>query len=128
MTRIYEGKLDGKGLKFAIVVSRFNNFITERMVEGALDVLIRHNVSEGDIDIIKVPGSFEIPLGVKKAVKSNKYDAVIAIGAIIRGETQIFIILPSKSKKGFAELVFNMKILFHFVLLKLKPQNRRKKG
>jgi 6,7-dimethyl-8-ribityllumazine synthase len=100
MPRIYEGKLDATGLRFAIVVSRFNGFITERMVEGALDVLIRHNASESNIDIIKVPGSYEIPIAVKKAVKSDKYDAVIAIGAIIRGETPHFDYLASGVTKS----------------------------
>lgn len=102
MPQIYEGKLDAKGFKFAIVVSRFNSFITDRMVEGALDVLVRHGASQSDIDIIKVPGSFEIPLGVKTAAKSDKYDAVIAIGAIIRGETPHFDYLSSGVTKGLS--------------------------
>jgi 6,7-dimethyl-8-ribityllumazine synthase len=96
MPHIYEGKLDATGFKFAIVVSRFNSLITDRMVEGALDVLLRHNASDSDIDIIKVPGSFEIPFGVKKAAQSGKYDAIIAIGAIIRGETPHFGFLASE--------------------------------
>ncbi|GBD39140.1 MAG: 6,7-dimethyl-8-ribityllumazine synthase [Deltaproteobacteria bacterium] len=96
MPHIYEGKLDATGFKFAIVVSRFNSLITDRMVEGALDVLLRHNASDSDIDIIKVPGSFEIPFGVKKAAQSGKYDAIIAIGAIIRGETPHFSFLASE--------------------------------
>lgn len=95
MSQTYEGKLDAKGLKFAIVVSRFNDFITNHMVHGALDVLKRHNASESDIDIIKVPGSFEIPLAVKMAASSSVYDAIIAIGAIIRGETPHFDYLSS---------------------------------
>ncbi|KRT64950.1 MAG: 6,7-dimethyl-8-ribityllumazine synthase, 6,7-dimethyl-8-ribityllumazine synthase [Candidatus Dadabacteria bacterium CSP1-2] len=130
MTRIYEGKLDGKGLKFAIVVSRFNNFITERMVEGALDVLIRHNVSEGDIDIIKVPGSFEIPLGVKKAVKSNKYDAVIAIGAIIRGETPHFDYLSSEITKGLAgiSLEYDIPVAFGVITTETLEQAIERAG
>ncbi|MBI2487451.1 MAG: 6,7-dimethyl-8-ribityllumazine synthase [Deltaproteobacteria bacterium] len=100
----FEGKLDAKGLKFAIVVSRFNSFITDKMVEGALDVLLRHNASEPDIDIIKVPGSFEIPFGVKTAAGSNKYDAIIAIGAIIRGETPHFDYLASQVTKELSAL------------------------
>ncbi|HWP91389.1 MAG TPA: 6,7-dimethyl-8-ribityllumazine synthase [Thermodesulfobacteriota bacterium] len=99
MPQVYEGKLDAKGLKFAIVVSRFNSFITDRMVEGALDVLVRHGASQSDIDIIKVPGSFEIPLGVKTAAGSKKYDAVVAVGAIIRGETPHFDYLSSEVTK-----------------------------
>ena len=87
MPTTYEGKLDAKGFKFAIVVSRFNDFITNHMVNGALDVLIRHDASDSDIDILWVPGSFELPFAVKAAAASSKYDAVIAIGVIIRGET-----------------------------------------
>src|ERR1700757_4573211 len=102
--RIYEGKLDAKGFKFAIIVSRFNDFITDRLVEGALDTLIRHNASESDIDIIKVPGSFEIPLAVKRAAKSDKYDALIAIGAIIKGETPHFDYLASEITKGLGAI------------------------
>jgi 6,7-dimethyl-8-ribityllumazine synthase len=100
--RTYEGKLDAKGLKFAIIASRFNGFITDHLVEGALDALIRHNASEADIEIIKVPGSFEIPLAVKRAAKSDKYDALIAIGTIIRGETPHFDYLASEITKGLA--------------------------
>jgi 6,7-dimethyl-8-ribityllumazine synthase len=99
MPQTYEGKLDASGLKFAIVVSRFNALITERMVEGAKDVLLRHNASESDICIIRVPGSFEIPFAVQKAAKSGKYDAVIAIGAIIRGQTPHFDYLASEVTK-----------------------------
>ncbi len=95
MPQIYEGKLDAKGLKFAIVASRFNDFITNHMVAGALDVLRRHNASESDVDVIRVPGSFEIPFAVKAAASSSIYDAIIAIGVIIRGETPHFDYLSS---------------------------------
>ncbi len=95
MPQTYEGKLDAKGLKFAIVASRFNDFITNHMVEGALDVLRRHNSSESDVDVIRVPGSFEIPFAVKAAAISSIYDAIIAIGVIIRGETPHFDYLSS---------------------------------
>jgi 6,7-dimethyl-8-ribityllumazine synthase len=101
---LFEGKLDAKGFKFAIVASRFNSFITDKMVEGALDVLLRHNASQSDIDVVKVPGSFEIPLGVKTAVSLNKYDAIIAIGAIIRGETSHFDYLASQVTKELSSL------------------------
>ncbi|MGQ0794148.1 MAG: 6,7-dimethyl-8-ribityllumazine synthase [Deltaproteobacteria bacterium] len=104
MPHVYEGRFDAAGMKFGIVVSRFNGFITDRMVEGALDVLIRHNASDSDIDIIKVPGSFEIPLAVKMAAKSARYDAVIAIGVIIRGETPNFDYLSSAVIKGIASI------------------------
>jgi len=102
--RHFEGKLDAKGLKFAIIVSRFNSFITDRMVEGALDVLMRHDASDADIDIIKVPGSFELPFGVKTAATSKKYDAIIAIGAIIKGETSHFDYLASQVTKELSAL------------------------
>jgi len=104
MPQTYEGKLDAKGLKFAIVASRFNDFITNHMVYGAVDVLKRHNASESDIDIIKVPGSFEIPFAVKVAASSSIYDAIIAIGVIVRGETPHFDYLSSTVIKDLASL------------------------
>ena len=102
MLNIYEAKLDAKGLKFAVVVSRFNDLITDRMVKGAVDVLVKHNASESDIDVIKVPGSFELPFVVKIAAKSGKYDAIIAIGVIIKGETPHFDYLSSVVMKDLA--------------------------
>jgi len=104
MSQIYEGNFDATGLRFAIVVSRFNSLITERMVEGALDVIVRHNASESDIDIIKVPGAFEIPIAVKRAARSGRYDAVIAIGAIIRGATHHYDYLASEVTKRLVEI------------------------
>ena len=104
MPQIYEGKFDAKGLKFAVVVSRFNGFITDRMVEGAVDTLKRHNTSDLDIDIVKVPGSFEIPFCVKKLANNKKYDAIIALGAIIRGETPHFNYLASEVIKNLASI------------------------
>ncbi len=104
MPQTYEGKLDAKGLKFAIVASRFNDFITNHMVAGALDVLRRHNASESDVDVIRVPGSFEIPFAVKAAASSSIYDAIIAIGVIIRGETPHFDYLSSTVISDLASL------------------------
>jgi len=95
MPQMYEGKLDAKGFRFAVVVSRFNDFITERLMSGAIDVLSRHNASDKDIDIIKVPGSYELLFAVKKAAESKKYNAIIALGAIIRGQTSHFDFLAS---------------------------------
>jgi 6,7-dimethyl-8-ribityllumazine synthase len=128
--RIYEGKLDAKGLKFAIVVSRFNDFITDRLVEGALDALIRHNASEADIDIIKVPGSFEIPLAVRRAAKSDKYDALIAIGAIIRGETPHFNYLASEITKGLGaiSLEFDIPVAFGVITTETVEQAIERAG
>lgn len=96
MPHFFEGKLDAKGLKFAVVMGRFNDLITERLLAGALDVLVRHNASEDDIDVIKVPGSFEIPLAAKKAAETKRYDAIVAIGALIRGATPHFDYIASQ--------------------------------
>ncbi len=101
--KIFEANLDGTGLKFAIVVSRFNSLISEQLLLGAIDGLKRHNVLEDNIDIFKVPGSFEIPLMCKKLVQKN-YDAVIALGAIIRGNTPHFDYVAAEVSKGVAHV------------------------
>jgi 6,7-dimethyl-8-ribityllumazine synthase len=87
MAKHYEGILIGKGLKFAVVVSRFNELITRKLLEGARDALLRHGVAEDDMDVVWTPGCLEIPLVSKKMAQSNKYDAVICLGAVIRGGT-----------------------------------------
>lgn len=87
MTKNYEGILIGKGFKFAVVVSRFNELITRKLLEGARDALLRHGVDEGDLDIVWTPGCLEIPLISNKMAHSNKYDAIICLGAVIRGDT-----------------------------------------
>jgi len=102
MVRTIEGDLQGQGLKVAIVVSRFNGFITDRLVEGAMDALRRHGVQEKDISLVRVPGSFEIPLAVRK-VAAGKVDAVIALGALIRGGTPHFDYLSAEVTKGVAQ-------------------------
>ena len=99
---VLEGKLWAEGFRFAIVISRFNSFITERLLEGALDCLKRHGCREEDIDIIWVPGSFEIPLTAKKLAQKNRYNAVIALGAVIRGETPHFDYVAAEVSKGIA--------------------------
>lgn len=99
-----EGKFEGKGLKIAIVVSRFNDFITNKLIDGAVDVLCRHNVDEKSIDVYKVPGAFEIPFVCRKAVEKNKYDAVIALGAVIRGATPHFDYVCAEVSKGVAHV------------------------
>lgn len=104
MGNTYEGSLLGKGLRFGIVVSRFNDFITGRLLEGAQDALTRHGVSEQDVDVVKTPGSFEIPLLAKKMVQLGKYDAVICLGAIIRGGTPHFDYLAAEVTKGIAQV------------------------
>ncbi|MBI5098938.1 MAG: 6,7-dimethyl-8-ribityllumazine synthase [Nitrospirae bacterium] len=98
----FEGELQAEGLKFAIIVSRFNEFITGKLLEGAVDALIRHGAAEKNIDIIKVPGSFEIPLVAKKAAQKKSYDAVICLGTIIRGATPHFDYVAAEAAKGIA--------------------------
>ena len=102
--RIVEGKLDARGLKTAVIASRFNDFITAKLVEGALDCLLRHNANESDITIIKVPGSFEIPLAAQKAAAGGSYDTVICLGALIRGQTPHFDYIASEVTKGIAQV------------------------
>jgi 6,7-dimethyl-8-ribityllumazine synthase len=104
MSKQFEGKLLGKGLKFGLVVSRFNEFITKKLLEGAQDALLRHGVNEGDIEIAWVPGSFEIPLLAKKLAQSKGYDAVICLGAVIRGGTPHFDYVAAEVSKGVARV------------------------
>jgi 6,7-dimethyl-8-ribityllumazine synthase len=110
MPKVYEGNLDAKGLKFAVVVSRFNDFITDRLVSGAVDVLLRHNASDSDIDIIRVPGSYELLFAVKKAAEKKRYNAIVALGAIIRGETPHFDYLASAVTKKIASISLEMDV------------------
>jgi len=105
--KVYEGLLQGKGLKFGLVVSRFNEFITAKLLAGAQDSLKRHGVSEVDIDIAWVPGSFEIPLAAKKMADTKKYDAVICLGAVIRGATPHFEYIAAEVTKGIAKIGFD---------------------
>ncbi len=100
--KVTEGKLLAEGFRFGIVVSRFNSFITERLLDGALDCLKRHGCREEDIEVVWVPGSFEIPLVAKKMAKKSSYDAVIALGAVIRGETPHFDYVAAEVSKGIA--------------------------
>ena len=102
MGKSFEGMLLGKGLKFGIVVSRFNEFIARKLLEGAQDALVRHGAAEADIDIAWVPGSFEIPLVAKKLAQSGRYDAVICLGAVIRGGTPHFEYIAAEVTKGIA--------------------------
>lgn len=97
-----EGKIVAKGMKFGIVASRFNDFISGRLIEGAVDALTRAGAEEKDILIYKVPGSFELPLTAKKVAKSGRYDAVICLGAIIRGATPHFEYISAEVSKGIA--------------------------
>ncbi|ASJ00794.1 6,7-dimethyl-8-ribityllumazine synthase [Thermococcus gorgonarius] len=100
--RTFEGGFDGKGLRIAIVVGRFNDLLTGEMLEGALDCFRRHNVDA--VDVVKVPGSFEIPLVAKKLAESGKYNAVLALGAVVRGETKHFDLVANEVAKGVANV------------------------
>jgi len=102
MSNQYQGNLIGEGLRIALVVSRFNDFITGKLLEGAKDALSRHGVKQDDIDIAWVPGSFEIPLVAKRMAQTGKYDAVICLGAVIRGGTPHFDYIAAEVSKGIA--------------------------
>jgi 6,7-dimethyl-8-ribityllumazine synthase len=114
MVKILEGQLIAKGKRFGIVVSRFNDFITEKLLGGALDALTRTGAKENDIQIIKVPGAFEIPLAAKKAAQTGRYDAVICLGAVIRGATPHFDYVCAEVSKGVAQvgLDFGLPVIF----------------
>ena len=101
---IYEGKLSAQGLRFAIIASRFNSLIVDRLIEGAIDCILRHGGKDEDITLIKVPGSWEIPVAVRKVLESLEVDAVIALGALIRGETPHFDYIASEVSKGLSSL------------------------
>ena len=104
MGNIFEGKLVAEGLKFGIVVARFNEFITNKLLSGAMDGLHRHGVQEADVDVAWVPGAFEIPLAAKKMAESKKYDAVLCLGAVIRGSTPHFDYVCAEVSKGVAQV------------------------
>ena len=104
MPRFIEGKLDASGLRFGIIVGRFNSFISERLLEGALDALTRHGAADKGIDVARVPGAFEIPLAAQKMAASGKYDAIICLGAVIRGSTPHFDYVSAEVSKGIAHV------------------------
>ena len=101
---VYEGKLTGKGLKFALVVGRFNDLISTRLYEGAMDSLKRHDVAESDVDVAWAPGAFEMPLVAGRLAASKKYDAVVCLGAVIRGGTPHFDYIAAEAAKGIAKV------------------------
>jgi len=117
MPQYFEGQLDAKGQKFGIIVSRFNSFISERLLEGAVDALVRHGADEQDIHVARVPGAFEIPLAAKKMAASRKYDAIIALGAVIRGSTPHFDYVSSEVTKGVASVSLDSGIPVAFGVL-----------
>jgi len=100
--KIIQGELQAKGFTFGIVVSRFNDFITAKLLDGAVDALVRHGAKEDDIDVVKVPGAFEIPLAAKKLAAKGRYHAVICLGTVIRGSTPHFDYVAAEVSKGVA--------------------------
>jgi 6,7-dimethyl-8-ribityllumazine synthase len=117
MANIIEGDLNAKGYKFGIVVSRFNDFITGRLVDGAVDALVRHGANDKDIDVVKVPGAFEIPMTAKKMCAKKKYDAIICLGAVIRGATPHFNFVAGEATKGVGSLAMDASIPVLFGIL-----------
>ncbi len=112
-----EGELTGKGLSFALVASRFNDFIVGRLIAGAIDYLCRHGVEEKDILLVKVPGAFEMPLIAKKLAKTGKYNGVICLGAVIRGATPHFDYVASEVAKGIAHVALETEVPIGFGVL-----------
>lgn len=117
MPKVIEGKLNAKGLRFGIVVSRFNDFICERLLSGALDVLVRNGADEEAVEICKVPGAFEIPQAARRLALSKKYDAVICLGAVIRGATPHFDYIAAEVSKGIAMIGLESEVPVTFGVL-----------
>jgi 6,7-dimethyl-8-ribityllumazine synthase len=115
--KVYEGKLIGKGRKFGIVLSRFNQIIADRLLEGAVDCLIRHEVNSNDIEVFKVPGTFEIPQMAKVVANLNKFNAIICLGALIRGDTPHFEYLASQVTRGIQEIAIKEAIPISFGII-----------
>ena len=109
MTR-FEGKLDATGVRVGIVVARFNNFLTDKLLEGAIDCLVRHGGDKDSVAVAYVPGSFEIPYAAQRMVKSGNYDTVICLGALIRGDTPHFDFIATEASKGIAKLALDGEI------------------
>ena len=117
MIKTIEGDFSATTARFALVVGRFNSFVVESLVEGAIDTLKRHGVAEGNLTLIRVPGAFEIPLAVHKAANSKQYDAVIALGAVIRGGTPHFEYVAGECVKGLGQVMLNTGIPVAFGVL-----------
>lgn len=115
--RTIEGQLDARGLKFAIAASRFNDFVVSRLVDGAVDYLTRHGASADDITVVRVPGAYELPLVCGKLAKAGTYDAVIALGAVIRGSTPHFDYVCAEASKGIAQVSLQTGLPVGFGLL-----------
>jgi len=117
MPRTLEGKISAEGYRFGLVVSRFNDFISSKLVEGAVDALKRHGATEEQLLVVKVPGAFEIPLVAKKLAESGKVDAVICLGAVIRGSTPHFDYVAAEVSKGIAVVALDTKVPVAFGVL-----------
>jgi 6,7-dimethyl-8-ribityllumazine synthase len=117
MARVIEGKMWAEGYRFGIVVSRFNGFITERLLEAAVDGLTRHGVQDEDIDVVKVPGAFEIPIATKRLAALNRHHAIICLGAVIRGATKHFDYVAGEVSKGIASVALETEVPCIFGIL-----------
>jgi 6,7-dimethyl-8-ribityllumazine synthase len=117
MPRMLEGKISAEGFQFALIVSRFNDFISSKLVEGALDALKRHGAKDDQLTLVKVPGAFEIPIAARKLAESGKYNAVICLGAVIRGSTPHFDYVAAEVSKGIAMVGLESKIPVTFGVL-----------
>lgn len=116
-TKIVEGDLVVKGARFGIAVARFNSFVVESLLEGALDTLKRHGASEADIEVVRVPGAFELPLAIQRMANNKKYDAIIALGAVIRGGTPHFDFVAGECVKGMSTVSLQADIPVSFGVL-----------
>ncbi len=115
--RTIEGQLDAKGLKFALIASRFNDFIVDRLISGAVDYLVRHGADRNNLELVRIPGAFEMPLVAKKLAASGKYDAVICLGAVIRGSTPHFDYVAAEVSKGIASVMLETGVPMGFGVL-----------
>lgn len=112
-----DGDLSARGMRFGIILGRFNSFIGERLLEGAVDAVVRHGGSESDIEVVRVPGAYEMPLAAKKMVTGDRYDALIALGAVIRGATPHFDYVAGECSKGLAQVSMDSGIPVGFGVL-----------
>ena len=117
MPKIIEGNLDAKGLRVGLLVSRFNSFISDRLVEGAIDALLRHGAEKENVNIVRVPGAYEIPPAAKKMAESGRYDAIVCLGAVIRGATPHFDYVSAEVSKGIASVSIDSGIPVAFGVL-----------
>ncbi len=117
MYKLVEGQLDARGLKVAVVAARFNDFVVQRLVDGAIDCLVRHGASADDMTVVRVPGAFELPVVCKKIAALGKYDGIVALGAVIRGSTPHFDIVCAEASKGIAQVSLQSMLPIGFGLL-----------